>query len=68
MEKPLSESVSVLYVESDEEMGMPRVRELTTRPAQVIHLDGMHGAAMQSIATGETATTMAGRLGEFLEY
>ena len=57
----------MLYVESDEEMGMPRVRELTTRPAQVIHLDGMHSAALQSIATGENAATMAGRLGEFMK-
>ena len=64
--RPLSVCVRVLYVESDEEMGMPRVGELTSRPVTAVHIDGLHVAALQSILGGENARRMAGRLEEFL--
>ena len=62
----LSEHVQVLYAESDELMGLPRVRELASRPVQVIHIDGMHYAALQRIKTGEEAREMVRRLEAFL--
>ena len=62
----LSERVRILYVESDEPMGLPRVRELASWPVQVINSDGLHNESLQRISTGEEARSMARRLDMFL--
>ena len=62
----LSERVQVLCVESDELMGLPVLRELTSQPVQVVHIDGMHLAAMDRILKGEEARETARRLEAFL--
>ena len=62
----MSQSVRVLYLSSDTEMGLTRVQELSDGPVQEIHMDGSHLDVMGRIAKGEEALNLARQLETFL--
>ena len=60
----LSECVHILYVASEEPMGLERVRELATG-VDVVQLEGMHVEALQRVAHGEECRRLAERITAF---
>jgi hypothetical protein len=62
----LSDRVRVLYIESDEPMGLSRVRELATH-IEVIHIEGSHVEALVRVSKGEEAHALAKHFELFLD-
>ena len=59
----LSSAVCVLFLESEESLNVPdRVQDLVAR-VEVMHIAGRHVDALQSIASGEAACTLAMKIG-----
>ena len=56
--------VHVLYVASEEPMGLERTRELGTN-VEVVQLDGMHVEALQRVANGDACRELAEKVQEF---
>jgi len=61
----LARGLRVLYVESEEPMGLERVRELAFH-VDVVHIEGWHVEALQRVSRGEGAHTLARKIDAFL--
>ena len=57
--------VHVLYVASEEPMGLERTRELGTN-VEVLQLEGMHVEALQRVAHGDACREFAEKVQEFI--
>ena len=60
----LSSCMHILYVASQEPMGLGRAHQLAT-DVEVVQLEGMHVEALQRVARGEPCRELAQRVGEF---